>query len=61
MQTPHFTIRLNHPRQHIIDNDVDKIGSNLNPEHSARLRLLREYNLRQFDTKSSTTVTHLFT
>ena len=46
MQTAHFTMRPHYPRQKIIYNDVDEIRSNLNPEHTARLRLLREYNLR---------------
>ena len=46
MQTAHFAMRLYHPRQNIIYTDVDEIRSNLNPEHIARLRLLRENNLR---------------
>ena len=46
IQTGGFTMRLYHPRHNIIYNDVDEIKSNQNPAHTARLRLLREYNLR---------------
>ena len=46
MQTAHFTMRLHHPRHNIIYNDVDEIRLDLNPEHTARLWLLRKYNLR---------------